>query len=343
MRFNRISSFGWVPLLCSLLVVLLVTCSPARQTFPPTPTARSTSVPGGTPASSVPSVRCPATSQHAPIDISSLTGRITFSSNDDIYVMNANCSGLVQLTTKPGPEFDPSWSPDGKQLVYRDSSRGINQDDEIYVMNADGSGKHNLTKNPAGDWGPAWSPDGRTIAFNSSRPDELPSIYLMRSDGSEVKRLTTIEGEYPAWSPDGTQLAFMSAQPGASGSNPNYDIYVVHADGSGLRQLTTAPGEDGWPAWSPDGKKIAFASGRDDHGQSGDIGPFFDLWVMNADGSEQTRFTQGFAQFLAWSPDGAKIVFSGECSGYGLCVMNADGSGVTQLISGELLLPDWTR
>jgi TolB protein len=356
MRFNRISSFGWVPLLCSLLVVLLVACGPAQQTVTPTPTARSTSVPGGTPHATSPKVRCPATSQHAPIDLSSLTGRIAFSASantetGDIYVMNANCSGLVQLTTKPGPEFDPSWSPDGKQLVYRDSSQGINQDDEIYVMNADGSGKHNLTNNPAGDWGPAWSPDGTTIAFNSMRADGLPNIYLIRSDGSGVKRLSTLEGEYPTWSPDGKKIAFMSAQPGASGSNPDYNIYVMNADGSRLMQLTTAPGEDGWPAWSPDGKKIAFSSGRDDCGisnrpdcgRSGDIGPFFDIWVMNADGSGQTRLTQGFGQFLAWSPDGTKLVVSGDCGGYGLCVMNADGSGVTQLISGELLLPDWTR
>ena len=336
------------------LLVLLAACGQGGQTLGPTPTSRTTAAPSRSPTRTSHPATCPQTA--TPLDKSRLTGRIAYSTvsspdTTDIYVMRADGSGQRQLTSKPGPEFDASWSPDGKQLVYRDSSQGINQDDEIYVMNADGSGKHNLTHNPAGDWGPAWSPDGTTIAFNSMRADGLPNIYLMRSDGSGVKRLSTIEGEYPTWSPDGKKIAFMSAQPGASGSNPDYNMYVMNADGSRLMQLTTAPGEDGWPAWSPDGKKIAFSSGRDDCGisnrpdcgRSGDIGPFFDIWVMNADGSGQTRLTQGFGQFLAWSPDGTKLVVSGDCGGYGLCVMNADGSGVTQLISGELLLPDWTR
>jgi hypothetical protein len=59
---------------------------------------------------------------------------------------------LQQLTNNPSPEFDPMWSPDGKCIVYRDSSRGPNRDDEIIVMNADGSGQINLTNNPANDW-----------------------------------------------------------------------------------------------------------------------------------------------------------------------------------------------
>ncbi len=71
---------------------------------------------------------------------STLTGRIAFSSEDDVYVMDADGSHLRRLTTAPGPEFEPSWSPDGTRIAYRDSRRGINRNDEIYVMNADGTG-----------------------------------------------------------------------------------------------------------------------------------------------------------------------------------------------------------
>jgi Tol biopolymer transport system component len=310
----------------------LAACGVSSARQPPAPTPTMTSA------------ECiVSTTSAQPIDISQLTGRIAFSnSTDDISVINANGTGPTRLTTNPGPEFDPSWSPDGQQIVYRDSRGGVNQNDEIYVMNADGSGQHDLSRHPANDWGPAWSPDSGKIAFNSDRSGDNMSVYVMNRDGSDVQRLTTIEGEYPAWSPDGKQFAFMSQEPEAFGSNPDYNIYVMNADGSGVKRLTTTPGEDGWPAWSPDGSKIAFTSARCDMRQPEDIGPFFTLFVMNTDGSGVKRLMQGFAQFVAWSPDGTKLVVAGECGGIGLCVMNADGSGLTQLYGGgEWLLPDW--
>src|SRR5438105_1079380 len=73
------------------------------------------------------------------IRLAALRGRIVFSRRDDIWIANADGSGLRRLTSGRGPEFDPSFSPDGTRIVYRDSRRGINANDEIYVMNADGS------------------------------------------------------------------------------------------------------------------------------------------------------------------------------------------------------------
>ena len=74
-----------------------------------------------------------------PIDRSTLRGRIVLSTEDDVYTANVDGTGLVQVTSRRGAEFDPFWSPDGSRIVYRDSRRGINHDDEICVMNADGS------------------------------------------------------------------------------------------------------------------------------------------------------------------------------------------------------------
>jgi Tol biopolymer transport system component len=329
--------FRW--LLVTLLLAVLTACSSTSIA----PVATSTGGPTSIPAATATTQNTANPTVTVQINVSSLTGRIVFDNFEDIYVMNADGTNVQQLTNNPGPEFDPMWSPDGKRIVYRDSRRGPNQDDEIYLMNADGSGQTNLTNNPANDWGAAWSPDGTWIAFNSTRAGDIPQLFVMNADGSGVEQLTEQEAEYPAWSPDGSQIVFMS-------SIPDYEIYVMNADGSGLTRLTNAPGEDGWPAWSPDGKQIVFESARDDCsisnrpdcGRSGDIGPFFDLWIMNADGSGQTRLTQISGQFSAWSPDGRYIVFN---SLGGLYVMRPDGSDITHLpisgVGGDLLFADW--
>jgi Tol biopolymer transport system component len=279
-----------------------------------------------------------------PIDVTKLTGRIVLSAGDDIYTANADGTQLFRVTGRQGPEFDPAWSPDGGQIVYRDSRRGINEDDEIFVIDADGTNPRNLTKNPGNDWGPDWSPDGRTIVFNSDR-DGLPmGGFLVDADGSHLRRIATdAYVEYPAWSPDGTRIAFMGGESAAE-----YDIWVVDVDGTNLVQITDSPGPDGWPAWSPDGNRIAFTSVRDDCSMSdapdcrgtGDIGPHHDVWVVGADGTGLARVTPEFGQFVTWSPDGRYLLVTG----YDLFVIRPDGSGRASLdiagLSGGMF-PDW--
>jgi TolB protein len=290
-----------------------------------------------------------ATREDRPIDVSALEGRIAFSAGvDDVYVVNADGTRLERLTVDPAREFDPTWSSDGSRIAYR---RETNEEptSEIYVMDADGSRKTNLTRSAGvADWGPAWSPDGTRIAWNSDRgtPGEGLRGYVMNPDGSGVAPIgADVFFEYPAWSPDGKRLAFM-AQTFEGGDN--YEIYVVNADGTEPRRLTDAPGSDGWPAWSPDGTRIAFASERDDClysdredcGTTGTPGAFHAIYVMDADGSAQTRLTDGYGQFADWSPDGRYIVFAPE-----LNIMRPDGSGLTRLpvesLPPEPLMPDW--
>src|SRR6266508_4005238 len=119
--------------------------------------AHPASPPAGSPKPS--STACARSGGSEAIDLTSLSGRIVFDDFQDVWSVNADGTGLRRLTRSPWPEFDPSWSPDGRFIAYRSEPHGHPQ---LWVMNADGSGQHRLTR----DGGfPAWSPDGSMIAY----------------------------------------------------------------------------------------------------------------------------------------------------------------------------------
>jgi Tol biopolymer transport system component len=162
------------------------------------------------------------------------------------------------------------------------------------------------------------------ILFLSNREGSA-AIYIMNADGSNQTKLIS-NSQYSiedfAVSPDGKKIVY-SAPGCVEPDGWKEDIYIINIDGSGLVKLTEDPERDINPSWSPDGKKIAFASKRDG---------IFNIYVMNADGSNQTRLTVFNALQPAWSPDGKKIAFILLGDVY---VMNADGSNQTRLTNSR--------
>src|SRR5947209_8224741 len=97
-------------------------------------------------------------------------GKIAFDSDrtgtEQIFVMNADGSGQINLSNNGFYDTNPSWSPDGTKIAFYSSRTSF---DQIFVMNADGSGQINLSNNAFDDTNPSWSPDGTKIAFDSDR------------------------------------------------------------------------------------------------------------------------------------------------------------------------------
>jgi Tol biopolymer transport system component/DNA-binding winged helix-turn-helix (wHTH) protein len=191
------------------------------------------------------------------------SGRIAFNDkpagNSEIFTINADGSGLQNLTNEPLSDSNPVFSPDGSEIIF---ARDFYGKARLYRMNLDGTNQRRLTEKDGYEMNGTFSPDGSLFAFAADRVDAdsrgLDIFLLGFKNPNEEKRLTNrrFHDVAPAFSPDGKRIAF------ASNADGNFEIYLMNADGTGLFRLTRSNAEETAPQFSRDGKSLIFASNR---------------------------------------------------------------------------------
>jgi Tol biopolymer transport system component len=270
-----------------------------------------------------------------------------------LFTAEPDGTDVQQLTDPPkGVETGrPDWSPDGLSIAFMWTVMQEPRRPHIVRIDPDGTGRDDLTKGNCsrtrcqGETDPAWSPDGGRIAFVRVVRD-VPSIFVMRSDGTHRRRVMTPRPERfidsaPAWSPEGDRLVIARYDQ----RYENAALVVVRLDDGHAERITGwSPHGGSRPDWSPDGGSILF--------QEPTVGYETQLFTVSPDGTGLTQITN--VRGVAWmwggfSPDGTMITAVrelGETSQNDVYVMNVDGTGVhavTASLSDRPAegLPDW--
>lgn len=206
------------------------------------------------------SVNLPGSCWSAPLD------RIVFSAEvdgpDAVWVAGPLGEGRREVVQRPRHiTIEPSFSPDGRWIVFESSVYDADGPGSIWKVRVDGGGLARLTRGH-NDRQPNWSPAGDRIVLQRERGDDSFDLITIDPAGGSPRNVTRTRGPSEtdvAWSPDGRRLVFSGGGPGVDVAS----LFVIGADGTGPRRLTRAPGfYDGAPTWSPDGGTIVFESRR---------------------------------------------------------------------------------
>ena len=228
----------------------------------------------------------------------------------------------VPLTSYPGQEVEPSFSPDGKKVAF--SWNGANQDNfDIYIKQIGTDNPVRLTTDTRKDFSPAWSPDGETIAFGRILSATRSAIYLIPVRGGPERELVECAtpaafnpGPFVAWSPDGKWLAYSDVDEAVIQLAPTgtrtVSLFSISAETREKRVLTSPPvnsvGDSG-PAFAPDGHALAFI-----RTQTLAISTLYRLPLARGlrPSSEPRAVTSESLSTSSpsWSPDGKEIIYA---------------------------------
>ncbi len=256
--------------------------------------------------------------------------RIAFISNrtgeSELWVMDWNGDNQKQLTKHNSLALAPSWSPDGKNLVFTSYLRGT---PALYLLTPqEGYLKLLWDKGGVNSSG-SISPDGSMVAFASSKEGNV-DIYTIPIEGGEAQRLTTARGidTQPAWAPNGRQIVFTSTRSGSP------QLYLMDADGSNVRRVSFGGLFHDEPTWAYDGTRIACTTRDEGTFQIATIDAVTtDRVVIPAPGNNESP---------CFSPEGSMIAFESDRSGTPqIYITDANGVPHQLTTEGENHSPTW--
>jgi TolB protein len=248
----------------------------------------------------------------------------------EVYVSHLDGTERFQVTNNRTINLFPSWTPDGKSIIYTS-----------YKDRAPGLYEFELFSGKEVKWSPATghylggreSPDGRYVAATLEVAGNS-NLVLLDPHGKMIRRLTSDPGieVSPSWSPDGREIVFVSDRSGSP------QLYILDVAGGRPRRLTYSGGYNTAPAWSPKGDKIAY---------TGRVGKHFAIFTIGVDGGEPRQLTSDSSdsEDPSWAPDGRFLAFASNRAGrYHLYLMQAGGENQRRLTGsgGDDTKPSWS-
>lgn len=238
----------------------------------------------------------------------------------ELFLMNANGTGVRQVTNDRGLVLSTAWSPSGSDLVYTSYRNKV---PDLFRYNLASRRIIQLTSGNAIEISGQFSPDGNNIIYSRTR-GSAADLILIDVNGRNSRTILQEGGIInvsPSWSPDGSELIFCSNRSGGP------QIYRMSSNGSGIRRISyVSSNYCTSPTWSPAGDKVAYVCRAEGN---------FQLFVSNADGSNaQQLTTYGSNEDPSWSPDGRYLVFAstfGRARIFNIAMIKADGSNLKQL------------